>query len=659
MVATQVLFGTILTRAPLEYISWCPSGNIHRHHHYHPFDTPPTFEMADTINPPPANGSIPTPGSAGTKPKSGPPRLNKQQQLNKIYALPAPLRTFPLPTLVPHNPLSLFHLIYVWVSQTLKPETAHFDPVYQGWFSPETRSVHVTDTRSMRGLWEQGFYGKGSLSRSEPSWLSRETSRKGTQGRTTAEERTRQRRVERQQTKWERARKEREAIDLKLQEEAEAALQEKPTPEIEQHVPEQDIEESELEVETTLDSENISQKTMLVVPIGPLELLALPNSAADLEALKAPSVISCTTKHFGCDSIPPIFAPPVGPLQLLALPNKLPISTSSRDHVHFLPINGHIKLRLPTDQSPLDLTSTRKIAGEAEDAESIGGSETNEDTTAEGSIHSEESETSSNTPQKSALAGARPKPPLLLREKSVRFSPMVEKTTFITSDPPNPEHAAEEVPLVELTIPAAEADFLVIKDQEHTQLTLEEAFFLSYGLGSLQILDPETKQQISNKALFTLFRQTSYFPPLTNQPLSPDDPFMLNYVAYHHYRSLGWVPRSGIKFSVDLMLYVRGPVFTHAEYGVIILPSYSDPYWQSTPELRQYAETKEKRTWHWISCINRVITQVKKTLILTYVDVPRPVEGGKEEEMAVNEVLARYKVREVVLKRWVANRSRD
>lgn len=29
------------------------------------------------------------------------------------------------------------------------------------------------------------------------------------------------------------------------------------------------------------------------------------------------------------------------------------------------------------------------------------------------------------------------------------------------------------------------------------------------------------------------------------------------------------------------MLYVRGPVCTHAEFAVIILPSYSDPYWRN------------------------------------------------------------------------------
>ena len=45
-----------------------------------------------------------------------------------------------------------------------------------------------------------------------------------------------------------------------------------------------------------------------------------------------------------------------------------------------------------------------------------------------------------------------------------------------------------------------------------------------------------------------------------------DNPFLVNYAAYHYYRSLGWVVKGGIKFCVDLLLYKRGPVFHHAEY---------------------------------------------------------------------------------------------
>ena len=54
-------------------------------------------------------------------------------------------------------------------------------------------------------------------------------------------------------------------------------------------------------------------------------------------------------------------------------------------------------------------------------------------------------------------------------------------------------------------------------------------------------------------------------PPLTLPPRA-DNPFLINYVFHHHYRSLGWVVKNGIKFCVDYLLYKRGPVFHHAEY---------------------------------------------------------------------------------------------
>ena len=46
--------------------------------------------------------------------------------------------------------------------------------------------------------------------------------------------------------------------------------------------------------------------------------------------------------------------------------------------------------------------------------------------------------------------------------------------------------------------------------------------------------------------------------------LLPDDPFLVSYAVYHHYRSLGYVVKTGIKFASDWLLYRKGPVFSHA-----------------------------------------------------------------------------------------------
>lgn len=124
--------------------------------------------------------------------------------------------------------------------------------------------------------------------------------------------------------------------------------------------------------------------------------------------------------------------------------------------------------------------------------------------------------------------------------------------------------------------PAEEKAEVEVEDMEHLQLTLQEAFFLSWSLDCLSILDPSTSLYLSLPSLWLLSLQSSSSLPtpiLHSLALSSgektwkrlDNPFLVNYAVYHHFRSLGWVVKSGIKFCVDLLLYKRGPVFAHAE----------------------------------------------------------------------------------------------
>jgi tRNA-splicing endonuclease subunit Sen2 len=205
-----------------------------------------------------------------------------------------------------------------------------------------------------------------------------------------------------------------------------------------------------------------------------------------------------------------------------------------------------------------------------------------------------------------------------------------------------------------------------VSDQEHLQLTLEEAFFLHYALGVLTIIPPRSDDSppLSPKSapatfdtidILELFGQHSTFPPPTTGPvINADDQFLLNYVTYHHFRSLGWVIRPGLKFGADYMLYNRGPVFSHAEFAVIIIPAYTHRYW-NTPGGRGQRRAAEK-DWWWFHCVNRVQSQVKKSLVLCYVDVPSPFEI---DFSSVGRVLSAYSVREFVVRRWLPNRSRD
>ncbi|KAI0077732.1 hypothetical protein K474DRAFT_1595426 [Panus rudis PR-1116 ss-1] len=203
-----------------------------------------------------------------------------------------------------------------------------------------------------------------------------------------------------------------------------------------------------------------------------------------------------------------------------------------------------------------------------------------------------------------------------------------------------------------------------LEDVEHLQLTLQEAFFLSWGLDCLTILDSATNEPMSLKDIWRAF-QDVHFPPI---PASIDgdgagvssrfdNPFLVHYAAYHHFRSLGWVVKGGIKFCVDYLLYKRGPVFHHAEFAVVVMPVYEDPEDKKTSPFNLYGA--EPFSWSWLSTINRVNSQVQKTLILAYVTIPSQSRLSETDLLSSPACLAHYSVREVVLRRFIPARMRD
>ncbi|KAH6611530.1 trna-splicing endonuclease subunit sen2 [Trichoderma cornu-damae] len=573
-------------------------------------EPPSSIGKASSLSPTPkAPAQAPAPAPSAQRQKRGP-------SIHQIYALPAPIRTFPLPAFYPNNPVSLFHVAYAWLGQVFRPPPAEPAAVHQGVWSETTISVHIKDEKSMRALWEQGFYGKGNLSRSEPNWLKREQVQRGLREAHVSEIFTQQRREERAQAKWERARLEQEAIlQTRLREQRPA-------------------ESRRLAADEEEAAAVPSCSARPLAPVGPLELLALPNSAA---AASRPEPAAT----------PLPFLAPVGPLQILALPNSAAdVATSAQAHA-------------PKASGPLALSPCPSRHGSSTDG-------------------SEEPRTpvAGDTPDmfrddRSAISssdGAGTK--TLGRRKSVRFSPTVESATYKASDPPSPNRSppvlfsqppqanggGKSTSQTPPALPSASAPVSdPIINKEHLQLMPEEAFFLSFGLGVLEITDPASGRVLSRQDLFSLFRQYSYFPP-RNSPdepdLEPDDGFLVHYAAYHHFRSLGWVPRAGIKFGVDWLLYARGPVFDHAEFGLIVIPSYSDAWWKR--EGRQ----GPRKPWSWLHSVVRVLSHVTKSLVLIYVDVPPPDKFEDALRDGITEAMKLYRVREVMVKRWSSNRNR-
>lgn len=432
-----------------------------------------------------------------------PPRPNYRH----IHRFPLPVNVHHVPPVIPHNPLSLISVALSYLTFLISPP---HQETYTAYFDSATSSVHVTDEKTIRALWEMGFFGKGSLSRSEPNWLEQEKKRRGLMGGNTVEEATRKRRAERRQLKLERARHERLAVEERLK--AEAAARE----------------------------------------TGSVDGLSVDGAA---------EAATISVEKF---SVKKAMEAKYHERRQQAIQNKNPAES--------------------TDPSP----------------------------TIDGS--------------------------------SGQLSPVVEKKDVVAASTIATQALDEELNLDTL------------ENEEHLQLSTEETFFLVYALGTLQVVDRHNNVAIPTSSLFSLLRHHSYYPPRPDSSqLEVDDPFMISYVVYHHFRSLGWVVRSGVKFGTDYLLYNRGPVFSHAEFAVIIIPSYSDPYWSQTQERKEYAANKEARSWWWLHCVNRVQAQVKKSLVVCYVDVPAPVQTSAD----IGAEIGHYRVREFLLRRWVPNRTRD
>ncbi|KAF8310093.1 hypothetical protein DL93DRAFT_2214408 [Clavulina sp. PMI_390] len=240
-----------------------------------------------------------------------------------------------------------------------------------------------------------------------------------------------------------------------------------------------------------------------------------------------------------------------------------------------------------------------------------------------------------------------------------------------TSEPQN-DSASATPPSQSVEGDAEDTEVIVpdieeVDDVEHLQLSLQEAFFLSWALDCLAILDPATGQYLSPEDLFLAFlRSSCSLPTAILSSLSAsatehlwrrfDNPFLINYVAYHHFRSLGWVVKSGIKFCVDLLLYKKGPVFSHAEFSIVVCPVYEDPSDEETSPF-DLPNTKPF-SWAWLSTLNRANTQVRKALMIAYVTIPS-WKRVPLDKLHSPEVITQYSVREVTVKRFVPARMRD
>uniref|UniRef100_A0A8C5U082 tRNA-splicing endonuclease subunit Sen2 n=1 Tax=Malurus cyaneus samueli TaxID=2593467 RepID=A0A8C5U082_9PASS len=126
--------------------------------------------------------------------------------------------------------------------------------------------------------------------------------------------------------------------------------------------------------------------------------------------------------------------------------------------------------------------------------------------------------------------------------------------------------------------------------------------------------------------------------------VKPD--FKTTYMAYHYFRGKGWVPKVGLKYGTDLLLYRKGPPFYHASYSVIA--ELVDGNFEGS--------LRRPLSWMSLSGLNRTTTNASKELMLCYLIRPSDMTA---EEMSTPECMKRIKVQELIVTRWVSSRERS
>lgn len=108
-----------------------------------------------------------------TRPK-GPHKNNaRRNENNRIYGNPLPLVFLdPPPTRIG----SILSFLGCSLTRVINPHC-------EGIFDPTTRSVWIFNPGHSLILWRRGFFGKGNLSRSEPSWLARQINNRKSAGK--------------------------------------------------------------------------------------------------------------------------------------------------------------------------------------------------------------------------------------------------------------------------------------------------------------------------------------------------------------------------------------------------------------------------------------------------------------------------------------------
>lgn len=159
-----------------------------------------------------------------------------------------------------------------------------------------------------------------------------------------------------------------------------------------------------------------------------------------------------------------------------------------------------------------------------------------------------------------------------------------------------------------------------LENNPFLSLNLQEAFYLSYGLGRLVVHNEDGDAGLNIDQLWTKCREL-------------DKHFVDKYVVYHYYRSLGWALTGGHNYGVDFMLYEHGPAYSHSVYAVYISNIHTDTH-------------SALKSWTFLIAKLRALAAVNKSLIAVEVVWP------ETPDLSTPGCLSGFTVREFALKNW-------
>ncbi|XP_008463899.1 tRNA-splicing endonuclease subunit Sen2-1 isoform X2 [Cucumis melo] len=165
------------------------------------------------------------------------------------------------------------------------------------------------------------------------------------------------------------------------------------------------------------------------------------------------------------------------------------------------------------------------------------------------------------------------------------------------------------------------------KDKQWFQFGMEEAFYLSYHLNCLKIVDGQDCEMNFQELWRYMKTQKATFPEF--------------YIAYRHLRLKNWVVRPGSQYGVDFVAYRHHPALVHSEFAVLVLS-----------EGRDSNGNGRLRVWSDFLCTIRLCGSVAKTLLVLSVN-----DNGSE--FVSPSCLDSYSIEERTVTRWSPEQCRE